>query len=201
MTVYVRWYGKVLEGELLDGEVMGMKQVKIPLDGHRPIALFTPGHVYDSPEQVTEKSSIKHTNSDELCAKTHENYAEQPKIDINDIMPADDRRMIEAFKQENWDHERGHLRIDKLDEFYQLWRMAMTPFCYVEAVHNSCTPQRPAAISEGYSEITKPYSETSGTYRQTSSPSSQASKKPSRKMLRSTGQQQFNDATQLSIFD
>ena len=55
MIVYVRWYGNILQGELLDGECMGMKQVRIPLDGHHAIALFMPGHVYDSPEQVTEK--------------------------------------------------------------------------------------------------------------------------------------------------
>lgn len=186
MTVYVRWYGKVVEGELLDGESMGMQQVRIPLDGHHPIALFTPGHVYDSPEQVTEKSSINCQETAEISQKTSEISQNQPDIAINDVLPADDRQSIEAFKEANWDHERGHLRIDKLDEFYWLWRMYMVPFGYVEAetkpvitntAHEPCTPvQQPQ-------------------------PQKPTSQKPSKKMLRSTGEQQFTDSTQLALFE
>ena len=143
-TVYVRWYGNVVQGELLDGETMGMKHVRIPLDGHHPVALFTPQHIYDSPEQVTEKSSINVAKSVEISQNPPKIATEQPKIAKNDILPADDRQMIEAFKQANWDHERNHLRIDKLDEFYQLWRMVMTPFGFFEHVPQSGTPQQKA---------------------------------------------------------
>ena len=125
MKVYVRWYGKVLEGEMLDGESMGMKQVRIPLDGHHPIALFAADHVYetaDHPDLILfEPRSVK--------KEIFEIKISTPA----DIMPADDRQLLEAFKRDNWDHERNHLRIDKLDEFYQLWRMVMTPFGFAEA--------------------------------------------------------------------
>ena len=81
MTVYVRWYGKVLEGELIEGESMGMKQVRIPLDGHHPIALFTPDHVYDTPDHVAEKSSIN-------CQKSVEISKSQQKFPkISQILP------------------------------------------------------------------------------------------------------------------
>lgn len=133
-TVYVRWYSNIVQGELLDGETMGMKHVRIPLDGHHPVALFTPQHIYDSPEQVTEKFSINVAKSVDISQNPAKIATEQPKIATNDILPSDDRRIIEAFKQANWDYERNHLRIDKLDEFYQLWRMAMTPFGFVEHV-------------------------------------------------------------------
>ena len=145
-TVYVRWYGNVVQGELLDGETMGMKHVRIPLDGHHPVALFTPQHIYDSPEQVSEKSSINVAKSVEISQNPPKIATEQPKVPTEiatkDILPADDRQMIEAFKQANWDHERNHLRIDKLDDFYHLWRMVMTPFGFVEPVPQSETPQQ-----------------------------------------------------------
>ena len=147
----------MLQGELLDGESMGMKQVRIPLDGHHPVALFAADHVYDSQEQVTEKSSIKHTNSLELCTKTQEKYTQQPKIAHIDPAPSDDRQLLEAFKHDNWDHVRNHLRIDKLDEFYQLWRMAMTPFGFADATvtlpsHKQTPENKPSVCQIGHNE-------------------------------------------------
>lgn len=133
MTVYVRWYGKLLEGELLEGEHLGMKQVRIPLDGHHPIALFAPGHVYESPEQVTEKSSTNCQKTAEISANTSKIEQKHPEIAKSDVLPADDRETIERYKREHWDQDRNHLRIDCLDEFYQLWRMIMKPTGFVEA--------------------------------------------------------------------
>ena len=214
-TVYVKWYGKVLEGELLDGEYLGMKQVRVPLDGHHPIALFMPWSVYDSPEKVAADSPLNSPN-------TPRSFPELPAKEqipaMSDVLPADDREMIEAFKRDNWDQERNHLRIDKLDEFYQLWRMAMRPFGFVdeaeatvtlpshkekpvsaEAVQESCTPKKPqshkpAAITKGYSEITNPYPAITQPY-------SGKSQEPTKKILRSTGVQQFKDSTQLALFE
>ena len=181
-TVYVRWYDNILQGELLDGEYLGMKQVRIPLDEHHPVALFTSDHVYESAEQIAE-------NVPELT----ENVPNVPKVEMvhlsevaywgTDVLPADDREMIETFKCDNWDQEHNHLRIDKLDEFYQLWREAMTPFGFVEAeaVHESCTPSqqpkshKPAAITKGYSEITSPYPAITQGYPEITQP---YSKKP-----------------------
>lgn len=128
--VYVRWYGKVLEGELLDGEMSGMKQVRIPLDGHHPVALFTPQHVYARQEDVPGKFPVKIPDVS----------PNSPKISNVDVLPAIDREQIEAFKRDNWDHQHNHLRTDKLDEFYQLWRMLMVPFGYVETVPKCGTP-------------------------------------------------------------
>lgn len=182
-TVYVKWYGKVLEGELLDGEYLGMKQVRIPLDGHHPVALFMPWSVYDSPEKVAADSPLKSPNTPrsfpELPAK------EQIPV-MSDVLPTDDREMIEKFKRENWDQERNHLRIDKLNEFYQLWRMAMRPFGFVEAeaVHESCTPSqqpqpyKPDPITKGYSEITSPYPAITQGYPEIIQPYSKKTKKP-----------------------
>lgn len=188
-TVYVRWYGNILQGELLDGEYLGMKQVKIPLDGHHPVALFMPWSVYESAEQIAE-------NVPELTENVPECSESVPKVEMahlsevaywgTDVLPADDREMIEAFKREGWDQEHNHLRIDKLDEFYRLWREAMRPFGFVEAeaVHESCTPSqqpkshKPAAITKACSEITSPYPAITQGYPEITQPYSKKTKKP-----------------------
>lgn len=201
--VYVRWYGNVVQGELIDGECMGMKQVRIPLDGHHPIALFTPGHVYDSPEKIAEKSSINPRKSAEISEKApiiaKNGPVVSPKPEMfspKDILSADDLEMIEAFKRDNWDHERNHLRIDKIDEFYWLWREAMTPSGFVEAE----APKR-IVSDDKMEELKQQLKEKLDKLPEPHPAPKPASKKPSKKMLRSTGQQQFNDSTQLSLFD
>lgn len=184
MTVYVRWYGKVLEGELLDGESMGMKQVRIPLDGHHPVALFTPGHVYDTVEKMQE-----------VAKEVYSYPKEFPKLgdiihpDLPMPYPADDYLKLEMFKRDNWDHEHNHLRTDKLDEFYSLWRMVMTPFGYAEAPDTTQRSFIAEAVPQNRTPVGKPQ------------PHIPARQKPSRKMLRSAGQQEFKDSTQLSLFE
>ena len=196
MTVYVRWYGNVVQGELLDGEYIGMKQVRIPLDGHNPVALLTPGHIYDSPEQVAENSSINFQKSAEISEKAPIITKEEPKISPKDVLPADDRETIEAFKRDNWDHEHNHLRIDKLDEFYKLWRIAMTPSGFVEA-----EAQKRIVSDEKMEELKQQLKEKLDKLPEPQPAPKPASSKPSKKMLRSTGQQQFKDSTQLALFD
>lgn len=217
MTVYVRWYGNILQGELLDGECMGMKQVRIPLDGHHPIALFTPDHVYDSPEQVTEKSSINCQDPTGIPTKSQIFVPIKPEITYidkyieiwkkeshrmilyNDISLDDNREMVEAFKRDNWDQEHNHLRIDKLDEFYQLWRMVMRPSGYVEAEAPITLPshKEEPVIAEAPKRIVS--DERMEELKQQLK--TKLDPKSSKKMLRSTGQQQFNNATQLSLFE
>ena len=110
--VYVRWYGSILEGELLDGDQMGMKQVRIPLDGHHPVGLFAPGHVYQT---ETEASAC----SLEQAKPVQPTVPTEIKEYIADVYVND---LLERFKKLHWDDRRNHLRIDALDEFYQLWR-------------------------------------------------------------------------------
>lgn len=191
MTVYVRWYGNVVQGELLEGESMGMKQVRIPLDGHHPVALFTPGHVYDTVEKMQEVAKEVY-----LYPKQFPKPGDIIHPDLSMPYPSNDYLKLEIFKRDNWDHKRGHLRIDKLDEFYKLWRMAMTPFGFVEAE----APKR-IVSDDKMEELKQQFKEKLDKLPEPHPAPKPASKKPSKKMLRSTGQQQFNDSTQLSLFD
>ena len=121
--VYVSWYGRTLEGEVLDGEWMGMKQVRIPLDGHHPVALFMPQHVYDSPEKLTETPESPSKAESDVVSLTPEQYV--AKVYVTDL--------LQRFKASHWDEAHNHLRVDSLEEFYRLWREAMTPDDFVEA--------------------------------------------------------------------
>ena len=199
--VCVRWYGKVLEGELLDGDYLGMKQIVIPLDGHRPTALFTPEHVYDSIEQIPEKSSINKPKAEVIAQKPQEISPKQQEVSSN---RAKDLSAIEAFKRENWDTERGHLRIDKLDEFYKLWRMVMRPSGYVEAeapITLLLHKEEPVIAEAPKRIVSDERMEELKQQLKTKLDPNPSRAKPSKKMLRSTGQQQFNNATQLSLFE
>lgn len=191
MTVYVRWYGEILEGELIDGESMGMKQVRIPLDGHHPIALFTSRHVY----QTEAEAFAGHEEFDPVEAKNKQFEVKVDQISGNfPIISTNDP--IKEFKRDNWNHERNHLRTDKLDEFYQLWRKIMVPTGYVEAE----APKR-IVSDEQMEELKEKLKEALDKQPAPQPTQKPVNPKPSSKMLRSTGQQKFNDSIQLSLFD
>lgn len=120
MSVFVRWYGSILQGEVVEnqekGILGGMVAVRIQVQGAIATALFAPEHVYDSlqktcgdyPKYIMRPAERIHKRTD------------------NPIIPHRDLNVLK-FKEEHWDHEHNHLRIDALDEFYRLWRdnMAM----------------------------------------------------------------------------
>ena len=112
--VYVRWYGKVLQGELLDGEYLGMKQVRIPLDGVRPVALFAPEHIYDTADCVGETT---------LAIEPQGTL--EPAGDVAGTV-VEAEGPVKMFVRDNWDETHQCVRVDKLEEFYQLWRSVHT---------------------------------------------------------------------------
>ncbi len=128
-TVFVPWYGKMLQGNVVrENDMMGMTAVRIPLQGQHPIALFTPGHVYDTADDAEISESVP------KIAKSVPKYSENvPKVS--------ETSMSEAFRKAHWDNERNHLRTDSLDEFYFLWKMEHTPFGHIEAPAKEPVPE------------------------------------------------------------
>ena len=110
--VYVKWYGNVLEGELLDGEHLGFKQVRIPLDGHHPVALFSSRHVYQTEAEATACGLARTKPAQESMPVEVKEY-------VADVYAV---TLLQRFKDSHWDAKRNHLRVDALEEFYQLWR-------------------------------------------------------------------------------
>lgn len=117
-TVYVRWYGQILQGEVVENRrtdaLADMVAVRIPLMGGHPVALFTQGHVYASPELAGSNSEIK----PKLSESPRDISKDTPKL-------SEAWQRLQEFKAANWDDERGHLRVDALEEFYQLWRRSV----------------------------------------------------------------------------
>ena len=135
-TVYVLWYGKVLQGNVVrENDMMGMTAVRIPLQGQHPIALFTPGHVYDTADDAENSKSVpKIAKSVPEIEENVPKYAESvPKVA--------ETSMSEAFRKAHWDTERNHLRTDSLDEFYSLWKMEHTPQGHIEAPAKEPVPE------------------------------------------------------------
>lgn len=142
MSVFVRWYGSILQGEVVEnqekGILGGMVAVRIQVQGMKATALFTPSHVFASAEEIKGNSPQISANCSKIAEKPrkisrNENF-EHCQERINEaLMKADplDFIKVEApesamsvlrFKQEHWDHEHNHLRIEALDKFYRLWR-------------------------------------------------------------------------------
>ncbi len=135
-TVYVLWYGKVLQGNVVrENDMMGMTAVRIPLQGQHPIALFTPGHVYDTADDAENSKSVpKIAKSVPEIEENVPKYAESvPKVA--------ETSQCEAFKKAHWDNVRNCLRTDSLDEFYSLWKMEHTPHGHIEAPAREPVPE------------------------------------------------------------
>lgn len=126
--VFVPWYGKMLQGNVVrENDMMGMTAVRIPLQGQHPIALFTPGHVYDTADDAEISKSVP-----KIAKSVPEIEESVPKYSEN-VPKVSETSMCDAFKESHWDNERNHLRTDSLDEFYFLWKMEHTPFGYTES--------------------------------------------------------------------
>ena len=121
-TVYVRWYNSVLQGVVVPNDtpadkLLGsMVAVRIPLQGSQAIALFTPAHVYAIPPDQPDAQTT-------VCCDLVATEPPTPPAPTPKVSPAWQR--IQDFKAAHWDEPHNRLRIDALDEFYQMWRNAV----------------------------------------------------------------------------
>ena len=119
-AVYVRWYGNVLEGEVVENKrtdsLRDMVAVRIPLMGLHPVALFTPPHVYATAEQAAQGTSAV------ISREAPKVSSDTPEVSENTPKVSDAWMRLQQFKKDNWDTERNHLKVEALDEFYRMWR-------------------------------------------------------------------------------
>lgn len=208
-TVYVHWYGKLLQGTVInDHDLMGMVSVRIPLQGGHPVALFTPGHVYESetaangiqagePHKKMAEDRTATSCKDSMQASTKDN-------------PSEAWQPIQKFKQEHWDDEHNHLRIDAIEEFYRLWRTSVAakygitieepPAHFVAVDPGSPDGDRSSEyiVDTHTGEILPELPKTAPV--PAASPAG-PTHKPTKKQLRSTGRIQYNDSIQTTLFD
>lgn len=187
MKVYVRWYKNVVEGELLDEEWQGMKQVRIPLDGCHPVALFAPEHVYQTEEEARAGEPHKKMEEENCGGPRKSTSIPEPHKPV--AATIDDLNIV-RFKEEHWDHERNHLRIDCLDEYYNLYRESIRMRCQTVST-DTIKMERPDSDKEA-SEVLSP---------KPAPVAKPQPKKPTKKQTQSSGEVQFNDSTQLALFN
>lgn len=142
-TVYVLWYGKVLQGNVVrENDMMGMTAVRIPLQGQHPIALFTPGHVYDTADDAENSKSVpKIAKSVPEIEESVPKYAENVPKYAESVPKVAETSQCEAFKKAHWDNVRNCLRTDSIDKFYSLWKMEHTPHGHIEAPAREPVPE------------------------------------------------------------
>ena len=146
MNIYVRWYDFTLQREdVLEGEVVDNSSYAGTQWQEYVLVRFKPQsmkqaicHHFKAEKVSQDRQNVPHDDCYQVCGGKISEMEQkiskmQANISSDDALPTDEREQLEAFKRENWDMERNHLRTDKLDEFYQLWRMFMVPFGFVEA--------------------------------------------------------------------
>lgn len=166
MSVYVRWYGSVLQGEVVEnqekGILGGMVAVRIQVQGMKATALFTPAHVYQSEKDALEKEydprSSRHKEFvTSASGNSPEKFVSAPKVAENpreiSRNEAEISTELRQFIKDHWDNQRNHLRIDALDEFYFLWKEEFRPFGFVEAKEWSTPKPQPIVSDERMAEM------------------------------------------------
>lgn len=135
-TVFVRWYGKIVQGETIDrkghcdwppfAEWIPVRMT-IPnsegdpiVPGVRNICMYHMNHVYASAEEAQQAEAG-------ATVPAAPPSADVPTVSdsFTKASPSEAWQAIQKFKEEHWDQERNHLRIDALNDFYRLWRIAV----------------------------------------------------------------------------
>ena len=124
-TVFVRWYGKIVEGMIVENSevtpaLASMVVVRIPVQGVRASALFTPDHVYQSAELAGMKEHIKVVPT---VVPTSEAKTDNDESEI--------WCKLQEFKLANWDAEHNHIKLSALNEFYELWKACSKPILII----------------------------------------------------------------------
>lgn len=124
-TVYVRWYGNILQGTVVPNttpadQLLGrMVAVTIPIQGTTATALFMPAHVYETAELASGNSPQISPNS------PYPEPSSPAASEVSDAALEAHRKRYRDFMATHWDHEHNHLHVDFLEEGYQLFRQGI----------------------------------------------------------------------------
>ncbi len=143
-AVYVRWYGRVLQGTVVpnatpsDSLFGSMVAVTIPIQGTTATALFNPAHVYESAELASEKpAAVPPPPSFVHSPGCEPGPPSQAALEAH-------RRRYRDFKAAHWDHEHNHLQVGFLEQGYQLFRQGIAMKMQLSKLQsNKDTPPNP----------------------------------------------------------
>lgn len=116
-SVYVRWYGKVVEGQIVNHQdIFGMTSVLIPIQGTHATALFQPQHIYKAMQEACGEYP-KHFPTP---AEIHEDK-EKLNSQIKHQEPSEDWLAIQKFKEAHWNHEKNMLDLEYWEEYDKMY--------------------------------------------------------------------------------
>ena len=123
----MRWYGKIVEGMIVENNevtpaLASMVVVRIPVQGVRASALFTPDHVYSSAELAGMKEHIK------VVPTFVPTFVPTDETTPNDVL-SEAWRKLQEFKLANWDTERNHIKLSALNDYYDMWKEYVAEKC------------------------------------------------------------------------
>lgn len=198
-TVYLNWYDftkhteYLCKGEVADNSMwQDTKHAdKINVRFHPPGMSGSICHHFHVGQLSLEPDNVPHDDCYLVCDKKTRFFEHDTTVKLKNgrkLNASEAWKQVQQFKRGHWDYEHGHISIDALDEYYQLWHDA------IAAKRGYRETEVPSSeITVPYQEITRGYSEISVPY---SSKPAEASIKPKLKQL---GAQQ--KITQLSLFD
>ena len=141
-TVYVRWYGKVCQAVTIDRKghcdwppfadwipvrmVIPDSDGKPIVEGASNICMYYKLHVYATAEEAQQAEDAFRQSVQLPPATTPaDSSAGDAPARSTTSNPSERWQALQKFKEEHWDQEHNHLRVDALEEYYQLWRVAI----------------------------------------------------------------------------
>ena len=129
MSVYVRWYNEVVEGEIeKENDLFGMTAVKMPIQGVMVIALFRPKNIFKTAQEACGEYPKKFTVDTWVPDIPDKSLSESISETIENVKRAEedpDWLALQKFKEEHWNHERNMLQLDYWQEYDKMFHSYM----------------------------------------------------------------------------
>ena len=222
-TVYLAWYDfrqqteHICKGEVVDNELWaGTKQADMVNVRFQPPGMKAPiCHHFTADKLSEDATNIPHDDCYLVCGKKTRAYRHDHTVSATLVAsPSDAWQRKEQFKAEHWDYERGHLQLEYIDEFYQLWHDAIAaklgyreypfpPHPYVPMWTDWNNGLKPQPISLVLAEAINAAKRIvpDEKMEELKEKLKETFKEPTAKEKRSTGSITYKDSIQTSLFD
>lgn len=204
-TVYLNWYDfdkkteYVCNGEVVDNSLYAdtKYQDMVLVEFKPPHMAGTIRHHFMPDKLSADLANVPHDDCYLVCGKRTRAF--EHDVTVKNVNASDAWQQVQQFKQEHWDYEHGHLSIDAVDEFYQLWWNAIAAKRgYQEEFH---CPSADEFIELEMRIICDLSDMKMEELEEQISKKLHPVKKITAKQKRSTGRIEFQDSVQTSIFD
>jgi hypothetical protein len=189
--VYLCWYDfqkqteHVCKGEVVENSLWaGTKQANMVNVRFQAPGMAAPiCHHFAADRLSMTDSDVPHDECYLVCGKKTRAYQHDATVKQKPQQASDAWQQVQQFKRDRWDYKRGHLDIDALDEFYQLWHDA------IAAKLGVLKNETPSAVASA--PVTLP------SHKEATNPAAS----PAGKRKRSTGSVTYKDSIQTSLFE